>query len=385
MTRRPLEQIQRVHEILSNHGGNKTAAARDLKWTRSKLRRFMAANNISVEARSPSEISKIETEKKKIKAERTHIRALIDDLHEQSEWAKLVQRVVNKGVDRFEISSPSAGSDSHAAVALLSDIHYGEVVDPASVSMMNEYDKNIANERVKRFFSNIIRAQKYVELDVDEFYLIVMGDLISGEIHEELARTNQISPVECVRNVASLLSSGVDALSESFSRVKVVCVGGNHGRIDRKPQSKGKGRRSFDWLACSYACDVNQSDAQWYLADSADTNVEIKGTKFLITHGDGFRGGSGIAGSLSPLMLGDHRLRKRAMSSGSPHDWMLCGHFHQLMLGYSGIIMNGSIVGDSEYTHSKIFKHEIPQQAMFFVNEEHGVTLRLPIFVQEED
>ena len=71
-------------------------------------------------------------------------------------------------------------------------------------------------------------------------------------------------------------------------------------------------------------------------------------TRILLTHGDQFRGGSGIAGLLSPLLLGDHRKRKRQTAMNHPYDWMIYGHWHSLVLGVRGLIGNGSLKGYDE-------------------------------------
>jgi predicted phosphodiesterase len=120
------------------------------------------------------------------------------------------------------------------------------------------------------------------------------------------------------------------------------------------------------------------------ITEGSDIRYTVYGTTFVLTHGDQFRGGSGIASALSPLMIGDHRKRKRQQSIGNPYDWLIMGHWHQLMLGMMGIIVNGSLVGYNEYAYQKNLPFEQPQQAFWLTDPEHGVTLRAPIHVKEE-
>src|SRR5207253_7448208 len=108
---------------------------------------------------------------------------------------------------------------------------------------------------------------------------------------------------------------------------------GNHGRnpLNKRSPAKGRARDNFDtlmgWLlARDFAGDAR---VEFNVSESADTARQVYGTTFLLTHGDQARGGSGIAGALSPLMLLSHRKGKRQSAVGQPYDVMVCGHWHQ--------------------------------------------------------
>ena len=78
-----------------------------------------------------------------------------------------------------------------------------------------------------------------------------------------------------------------------------------------------------------------------------DVSVQHYDHHYLLTHGDQFRGGSGISGILTPLSLGAFRKSKRQQAVDDPFDTMLLGHFHQYMT-IPGILVNGCFPSDSK-------------------------------------
>jgi len=271
------------------------------------------------------------------------------------------------------------------AVAVFSDTHYDEVVKAEEVEQYNEYNRAIAEQRTENYFNNAVKlARSYVSgLTVDGFCLPMLGDIFSGNIHDELRESNEAHLLASVVHYAEIVGAGIKMLAGEFGDVYIPCIVGNHGRGTKKPRAKGRVQDNVDWLFYTLlAREFAQNERVTFdIPLSADFTFPIYSTRFRITHGDAFRGGAGIAGIWSPLMLGDHRMRKQAADMGAPYDWLLLGHFHQLGLGLSGIMLNGSIKGYDEYAYTKKFRPEPPQQAFFLVDPVHGVTLRAPIRV----
>ncbi len=82
----------------------------------------------------------------------------------------------------------------------------------------------------------------------------------------------------------------------------------------------------------------------------------------------------------TPLAIGDYRKRRRLGKMKQSYEWLLMGHWHQLMFT-NGIIVNGSLIGYSEYGFTKNLDYDSPKQAFFLVDPEHGITIRAPIHV----
>ena len=76
------------------------------------------------------------------------------------------------------------------------------------------------------------------------------------------------------------------------------------------------------------------------------------------------------------------RKQTQMQAEGKPFDYLLLGHFHQYVPAASqGFIANGCLKGFDEYARGRKFKPEPPQQAIFIVDPEHGVSLQAPLFV----
>jgi hypothetical protein len=159
-------------------------------------------------------------------------------------------------------------------------------------------------------------------------------------------------------------------------------VVGNHGRNSYKPIAKNRAQDNFDWLLYHLlARDLKGlKNITWNISEAADTMHTIYETRFCYSHGDQFRGGGGISGLLSPLMIGAHRKHKRQAAVRKPFDWLVLGHWHQYSV-FKGIIVNGSLKGYDEYAAVNNFDFEPPQQAYFLTQPRWGITISGPVHV----
>ena len=269
-------------------------------------------------------------------------------------------------------------------VAFFSDAHLDEVVDPRQVNGVNEYNRKIAGERLKLFFQNTAElARDYLTgLTFDGIVLPIGGDIFSGNIHDELLRTNEGTMMEAVLHWLGPVEAGITLLAEEFGRVHIPVVVGNHPRNTLKPINKGRVRDNFDWLFARLMERDLAGDKRitWAISEAPDCDFQIYNWRFTLTHGDQFKGGSGISGLLSPMMIGDARKRKRAQAIRKPYDYLLMGHFHQMFF-VKGVVTNGSLVGYNEYAFNNNFEYEPPRQAFFLVDPDRGITITAPIHV----
>jgi hypothetical protein len=276
------------------------------------------------------------------------------------------------------------GAKQATPTAFLSDTHFGERVFADQVEYLNAYDRKIAEKRLKNFFHNATSlAKDYLKgLDYNGIVCPLGGDIFSGDIHEELARTNEGTIQEEILYWLGPMISGLKLLADEFGRVYVPCVVGNHPRGTKKPSHKMRVPNNFDWLFAVLLERFLADDKRitFNVSRSADLDYPVYSTRYRLSHGDQFRGGSGIAGLLSPLMIGDARKRKRAQATGTEYDWLLLGHWHQLAT-FKNIIVNGSVKGYDEYAYHSNFEFEPPRQAFWLTDPVHGVTIQAPIHV----
>lgn len=300
-----------------------------------------------------------------------------------------------EGVDALNPTPPkwltpkARNAGNRATVTtILSDSHFDEVVNPDEVGGTNAYDRDIATKRLHRYFERVVMISRDLLSGVtyDGAVLMLGGDLFSGDIHDELVQSNE--PGETILSGilywSELVAAGIDMLADEFGKVHVPVVVGNHGRRSRKPRMKMRAKDNYDWLFGHVVARQFSDDDRvtFTIPEEADCRFSVYDTDYLLTHGDQFRGGNGIAGIWSPIMKGDAKKRSREAASDRPYDIMVMGHWHQLKWG-GQFIVNGSSKGTDEYAWISNFDPEPPAQAMWLTTPEHGASIQAPIYVAD--
>jgi len=271
----------------------------------------------------------------------------------------------------------------HAAVPFLvaSDWHADEVVDKAAMNGLNEFGLAIARERVKTLFeaaADILRIYAG-NSEITTMVIAALGDFISSWIHDELVETNSLSPPEALLAVLDMWTGGIDYLLASNTIQNILIVGavGNHGRITRKPQAKNRAAKNYEWilyslLARHYAAK-GETRVQVQMPQGYFNYIEVLGRTIRCHHGDSIKYQGGIGGVHIPL--------KKALAqwNRAKHaDLDLMGHWHQCEFSRD-YILNGSLIGYSEYSEIIKAEPESAQQAMFLLHNRYGHTGYYPL------
>ena len=287
--------------------------------------------------------------------------------------------------------TPTAPATGHHAIPELdiSDVHWGEVVDPAQVQYVNAFNVRIAAQRVKRAFEGaIVLARDYMKgVIYDGIEVVLGGDIVSGNIHE-LRETNEETAIESCFGAAEALMSGLTLLAEEFGRVHVTSVVGNHARSTVKPIYKNRVRDSLDYAVYRMMRERLGGDERiaMGIADAQSERLQVYGVRYVVNHGESFRGGSGISAELAPLLLGVHRLMKREQAVGHPFDVLITHHKHRgLPMPGMGVMLNGSVVGYNEMAFDEILGYQEPQQNFWLNTPQHGITIVAPVFVSKRE
>lgn len=277
-----------------------------------------------------------------------------------------------------------------APMTIWSDWHWGEVVVKEEVAGVNEFNAKIGR----------IRAKKLVETTIDLAYnhmgraktqypgciVCLGGDMITGDIHEELLATNDRTPQQSVNDLTDVLAAALDTMAGKFGRLFVPCVVGNHGRSTRKPRMKGRVYTSIEWLIyCNLERHFKKSKhIQFMIPGETDAYFTVFGHRFLLTHGDslGVKGGDGIIGALGPVVRGAIKVGRSEAQIGRDFDTIIMGHWHQY-LTLPGIIVNNSLIGYNEYARLGLrAPYSRPSQALWFVHPEHGLTAHWQVYLE---
>lgn len=237
---------------------------------------------------------------------------------------------------------------------LLSDWHWGEVVNKAELNGVNEYNLRIAEARAKRVFSTSVDLLKnhFANPTYPGIVVWLGGDMVSGDIHDELKETNEIPSLPTCVHLAGRLIRMIEGYADVFGKVWVPCVVGNHGRQSKKPQSKRRVVTNYDWLTYtmveSHFAAKEDKRINFNISQAKDLSLNILGHRYYFTHGDEFRGGDGVSGMAPVVARGDVKKRGVQAQVDLPYDTMVIGHWHQyyatLRYIVNGCFPKGSLV-----------------------------------------
>ena len=225
----------------------------------------------------------------------------------------------------------SANPTNVEAVLILSDFHYGLMVD----NVLNEYNTQIANERLETLLKKTIY---YCQIHrVETLHLGLAGDLICGVIHLQSRVAAEEDLISQVINVSELLANFINELKAKVPNVKVWGVIGNHSRVNADKKSNMPAE-NFERLIFKYieARLPNITVATNGLEDWI--TFKVKDQLAFMTHGD--------KDSLSNIKLHAVNLL------GKVPDRIYFGHIHHMNIkddNGTEIVVNGSIVSTDEY------------------------------------
>jgi len=326
------------------------------------------------------QLGKARTEASILKA---HVKELESDLDQAEVRGQLFTQLAGHTYKPPTWLTRKPKKSSGVVCTILSDTHFDEVVRPEEIGYRNEYNREIAVERLKTYFQKVVLLTKdYITgVKYEGCVLFLGGDIFSGDIHEELSETNEDTMLASVIFWTEQITAGINLLAEHFDYVHVPCVVGNHGRRTRKPRHKLRVKDNFDWFLSKTLEQrfIGNKKVTFDVAAGADLMVEVQDTTYLLTHGDQAKGGGGIGGIWPPLMRMVARKRNNA-----DFDYMVLGHFHQLIMApSSGFLLNGSLKGYDEYAAIGNFAFEAPQQALWINVPGKGVLWQTALLVDD--
>lgn len=382
--------LQAAVDAFQTTGGNAAQAAQRLHLPVSTLKlRLGIAKRRGVVSQVPhaDEPLQLKAQIKRLQSDLRHAQ------QERVDHAMIKHKIIRLTRAVSEVTPPTwmkTRDVSHSRLGvptlLVSDLHWGEVVDGRQINGVNQYNLDIAHSRIRHLAERAVHLCEIISSKMEYPGLVLPfgGDMFSGNIHDELTATNELNSMPCVLDLYGTLVWMIRYFLEHFPAVFIPCVTGNHGRDTRKIWAKDRHHTSFDWLLyCLLAKHFEQDKRVTFLIpDGPDAYYKIYEHTYLLTHGDQFRGGDGVIGILGPLVRGDHKKRSRNMQIHLPYDTMLCGHFHQY-IQLQRLIVNGSLKGYDEYAYANNFPYEPAQQALWLTHPKYRITYRMPVQVQQ--
>jgi len=305
-----------------------------------------------------------------------------------SKESKLIIRRLNE-FEKLK-SSPyrltqHSNDDDGAYVLLLSDWHIGEVVSSDELGKINRYDTKIATRRVELLSEKLMSIAK----PSSDLYIWLGGDMVSGNIHDELEKTNEYTITDQIICTAKLIKQFIDEIGEHFKSITIITSVGNHGRLKKEKQSKQR-YDNYDYLAYKFLYSMlsDKKKIRWLISKEVFAFTNIAGFNFVFSHGDTIRMWNNIPyyGIIRDLQV--KQSIKQFVDEENPKvDFYCIGHFHTpSSINVNGIyvIMNGSLKGVDEYTLSRGFL-SVPCQKLIYVSKKSDVFTQYDIILNTTD
>ena len=176
------------------------------------------------------ELIKMRKEKIKLSDARVEYNRLIRQEARKESYVDMVKRIICKNVEPMNIPVHYTLFNSSTDLLVhLTDIHTGIEIH----NWKNDFNADILKQRIEKFTSDIldIRGQH----DSENCYLVI-GEILSGIIHNNLRLQNNMDLMEQFKYVSELISAMLSRMANHFNHIYVYTTPGNHSRISPKKE-----------------------------------------------------------------------------------------------------------------------------------------------------
>ncbi len=196
-------------------------------------------------------LQKQELEKEKIKTrdERNELKRIIREEARKESYKEQILRSISE----YQCN-PLSYDESKQFIGILktdndliiscTDIHAGIEIN----NYFNKFDEYILRDRFNQYLDKIFEVQLR---HGSENANIILSELVSGLIHNELRIENNQNLIEQFLTVTNYISEFLSELSYHFNSVNVYICPGNHSRISPKKEDSLKGE-NIDHLALPF-------------------------------------------------------------------------------------------------------------------------------------
>ena len=299
---------------------------------------------------------------------------------EEVETERDAMFVLGRNLDTTKITAKQPSTQSEAtAFMVASDWHVAETVNPNTVNGLNSFTLDDARSRSETFFKSGHRLIKIFQKDtkIDTLVLPLLGDFMSGNIHDELIENNSLSPIDEAIFAQNLLATGIEFLLKDKTLKKIIlpCHSGNHGRITKERRISTEKGNNLEYLIYHQLANHFRGEkrVQFNVSEGYHSYLNVYDYTIRFHHGHALRYGGGIGGITIPVnkAIAQWDKIKRA-------DLDVFGHFHTFLDGEK-FISNGSIIGYGPFALSIKADYAPPKQAFFLIDKKRFKTVVCPI------
>lgn len=308
-------------------------------------------------------IEELRKERIKLSDARTDYNKLIRQEARKESYAGMVKRVICENIEPIEfdyIEHVSRSiSDGNDLLIHLSDVHTGIEID----NWNNKFNQSVLKERIEEYTNKIISIG---ELHDSENCYVVIGEIISGIIHNNLRLQNNMDLMEQFKYISELISTMLSRLSGCFNELHVYVTPGNHSRISPKKEDSLDGE-NMDLLLPFYLKARLQNFKNIFVEENK-INPEIamfniRGTNVFAAHGH----------KDSPSNV----VQNFTLMFGIKPDIVLLGHRHAngMSTVFNVKIIESGCVSGSDQFATSIRKDNKPEQTVSVINSDGLVCL----------
>lgn len=223
-------------------------------------------------------------ERQKLSDERVEFNRLIREEARKESFEDLIKRVISEEVEPidFECNEINSYTSNNDLLVHLTDIHTGIEIN----SYINKFNKDVLKDRIEKYTSEILSIK---ETHDSENCHIVIGEILSGLIHNNLRLQNNMDLIEQFKYISMLISEMLVVLSNEFNCVNVYVTMGNHSRIVAKKEESLQGE-NFDLLLPFYLKASLQNIKNISIVDNeiepSIAMFNVRGYNVFASHGD---------------------------------------------------------------------------------------------------
>lgn len=326
--------------------------------------------------------------KHKPPAEMMALRAENDELHRQIKDYKREHGRLEDMIHQVVAAAPRAPAvtvkyapqkgvvGSPCDVVLhISDIHFGAVQESDEIEGFGEFSPNVALARLTNFGRDVLDwvGIKRCGYLIKRCHVLMTGDYVSGDIHEELRITNAypapVQAVECGRALSGMLMM----LAPHFEVVSVhMTTDDNHGRMTRKPQAKEGGLNNWGYVVARWveAQVSNQRNITVNVIPRPWDSVECNGRRYLLTHGHRVMGWAGFPYYGIERLVSREAMKRMNAAEVRKFHKVVMGHWHA-PLAHPWYWIGGSVGGTDAFDHGQ-GRYCEPKQVSWMIHPGHG-------------
>lgn len=290
----------------------------------------------------------IQKEKIKLSDERTELKRLYREQARRESFLDVVKRAMSEDVEPL-LEPNHIGGFNYAdndLIVSLTDIHTGIEIDNA----FNKFNENILRKRFNTYLQKILEVR---ERHNSENCYVIIGEVVSGIIHNNLRIENNLDLMQSFKLVATLISDFLTELSKYFNDVHVYINEGNHSRISPNKEDNIQGE-NVDVLVPFYLKARLQLIDNIFIHENEVMEeiamFKVRGNIVMSAHGDNDKVSSVV--------------QKFTMLFDVKPDLVYLGHRHTNAMETvydTKVIQSGCLSGTDNYALSKRLRNKAEQ------------------------